>query len=117
MSELTLAAQPRVITGRKVRQLRQQGLVPVVVYGKTQASMNLQVDAACWQRPCSTADSPSWSSWRWMAATLHNVLIRDIQRHPGDSCVYACGLLCRQHEREAGSQCAGGVHGASGSVG
>jgi len=31
MSELKLDAQPRTLTGRKVRQLRAQGLVPVVV--------------------------------------------------------------------------------------
>ena len=33
MSDLNLKAEQRNITGRKVSQLRREGLVPVVVYG------------------------------------------------------------------------------------
>ena len=43
MSDLKLEAQPRELTGRKVSQLRRQGLVPVVVYGNVKQPVNLQV--------------------------------------------------------------------------
>ena len=44
MADLTLSAQPRQLVGRKVIQLRNRGLTPVVVYGKTQQAQSLQVD-------------------------------------------------------------------------
>lgn len=33
MEQLTLTAQPRTVTGKQVRQLRREGLIPAVVYG------------------------------------------------------------------------------------
>ena len=45
MSDLNLKAEQRNITGRKVSQLRREGLVPVVVYGAISAPINLQVAA------------------------------------------------------------------------
>jgi large subunit ribosomal protein L25 len=39
----TLEAQPRTITGKKVSQLRNQGLVPGVIYGSTTQPVSLQV--------------------------------------------------------------------------
>jgi ribosomal protein L25 (general stress protein Ctc) len=43
MSDLKLMADPRTLTGRKVNQLRRQGVVPVVVYGALAEPVNLQV--------------------------------------------------------------------------
>ena len=45
MSELNLNADHRQLTGRKVGQLRRQGIIPVVVYGNVQEPVNLQVQA------------------------------------------------------------------------
>lgn len=43
MAEYTLEAQPRSVTGKKVGQLRRDGLVPMTVYGPKLESVNLQV--------------------------------------------------------------------------
>ena len=43
MAEYTFEAQPRTVVGKKVRQLRNQGLVPIVVYGPKVEPVNLQV--------------------------------------------------------------------------
>lgn len=39
----SLEAQPRAITGKKVSQLRRQGLVPAVVYGANIAPVHVQI--------------------------------------------------------------------------
>ena len=44
MSDLKLNAEPRVLSGRKVNQLRRRGLVPVVAYGALSAPLSLQVE-------------------------------------------------------------------------
>jgi large subunit ribosomal protein L25 len=43
--KFTLDAQPRTIVGKKVKQLRRQGLIPVAVYGPKIDPMNLQIPA------------------------------------------------------------------------
>lgn len=47
---ITLEAEPRSVTGKKVKALRRQGLTPVHLYGKGTESMSLQVDSAVLQR-------------------------------------------------------------------
>jgi large subunit ribosomal protein L25 len=44
MDEITLKAQPRAVTGKQVRQLRRQGLIPAVVYGHRTEPIALQVE-------------------------------------------------------------------------
>ena len=36
MDQIVIEAQPRSVTGKKVKTLRRQGLVPLIVYGKTE---------------------------------------------------------------------------------
>jgi len=43
MERITIQAQPRHITGRKVKSLRRQGLVPAVIYGHGFNSLPIQV--------------------------------------------------------------------------
>ena len=43
MSKHLFKADPRTITGRKVKTLRRQGLIPAVVYGKKATTANLQI--------------------------------------------------------------------------
>ncbi len=43
MADYAFEAQPRTVVGKKVRQLRNEGLVPIVVYGPKTEPMNLQV--------------------------------------------------------------------------
>lgn len=82
MSDLKLDAQPRTVTGRKVRQLRNRGLVPVVVYGKQQQPMNLQVQARSLERVLHHGGTSQLVQVQVEGGESLNILIRDVQRHP-----------------------------------
>jgi len=82
MSELTLNAQPREITGRKVRQLRNQGLVPVVIYGSNQESAILQVNARNFNEVLQAGGTSQLVTLVVDGGKTHNVLVRELQRHP-----------------------------------
>lgn len=82
MSELKMSAQPRQLTGRKVRQLRQQGLVPVVVYGKDREPINLQVNARQLELTMQHGGVSQLVQVVVDGGATHNVLVREVQRHP-----------------------------------
>lgn len=83
MAELKLAAQPRTLVGRKVRQLRTQGLLPVVVYGKKQQeAASLQVETRSFERVLHAAGFSQLVTIDVDGGSTHNVLIRDVQLHP-----------------------------------
>jgi large subunit ribosomal protein L25 len=82
MSDLTLEAQPRQMTGRKVRQLRRQGLVPVVVYGQGQDPVNLQVTARALDATLHHGGFSQLVRVKVAGGGNHNILIREVQRHP-----------------------------------
>ena len=42
MDQVELVAQPRSVTGKKVKRLRRQGIIPLVVYGGNTAPINIQ---------------------------------------------------------------------------
>ena len=82
MADLQLSAQPREITGRKVKQIRAKGLVPVVVYGSDQVPSILQVNARELERTLHAGGISQLVEVTVDDGESHNVLIRDIQRHP-----------------------------------
>jgi large subunit ribosomal protein L25 len=82
MSDLKLTAQPRTVTGRKVRQIRSQGLVPVTVYGKNRAPINLQVQARQLELTLHHGGFSQLVQVAVEGGGSHNVLIREVQRHP-----------------------------------
>jgi large subunit ribosomal protein L25 len=82
MADLKLDAQPRTLTGRKVRQLREQGLVPVVVYGNNQEPVNLQVNARNLELTLHHGGFSQLVEVNVQGGGKHNVLVREIQRHP-----------------------------------
>lgn len=82
MSELHLEAQKRELTGRKVRQLRRAGLVPVVVYGQGQEPANLQVNARSLNRILHEGGASQLVRVSVDGAEELNVLVRDLQHHP-----------------------------------
>ena len=82
MADLTLSAQPRQLTGRKVRQLRNRGLTPVVVYGKTQQAQSLQVDERFLDRTLQSGGLSRLVQVNVDGGENYNVLIRSVQRHP-----------------------------------
>jgi large subunit ribosomal protein L25 len=102
MSELKLDAQPRTLTGRKVRQLRTQGLVPVVVYGNQQDPVNLQVNARSLDLVMHHGGFSQLVQVNVKGGSNHNVLVREIQRHPVTHHylhvdLYAVNMLEKQH--------------------
>jgi large subunit ribosomal protein L25 len=82
MADLKLDAQPRTLTGRKVRQLRTRGLVPVVVYGNNQEPVNLQVAARSLELTLHHGGFSQLVEINVQGGGKHNVLVREIQRHP-----------------------------------
>lgn len=82
MAELKLEAQSRSITRRKVKQLRSQGLVPAVVYGKTQEPENIAVRAIPFEKILSSGGVSQLVEVDIEDVGLRNVLIREVQRDP-----------------------------------
>ena len=82
MSDLKLSAQPRTLVGRKVRQLRREGLVPVTIYGKKLAPANLQVVERSFERVLQAAGFSQLVQVDVEGGSTHNVLIRAVQLHP-----------------------------------
>src|SRR5436305_336571 len=102
MADLTLSAQPRQLVGRKVRQLRNQGLTPVVVYGKTQQAQSLQVNERFLDRTLQSGGLSRLVQVNVDGGENYNVLIRGVQRHPVTHRLlhadfYAVNMLEKQH--------------------
>lgn len=75
-----LEAQPRTITGKKVSQLRSQGLVPVVVYGARRSPLHLQIPYRALQVMLLKAGGTHLIDLQVESATV-SVLAREVQRH------------------------------------
>ena len=83
MELLSLKLSPRAITGKKVKELRRQGIVPVHLFGRGEASQALQLDAGVLRRvlprvgtnvPITVAvDGQDGES---------TCFVREVQRHP-----------------------------------
>lgn len=82
MSELKLEANRRELTGRKVGQLRRQGLVPVVVYGNIKQPVNLQVDIKLLERVLHSGGDTRLVEVTVSEGGKHNVLVKNVQREP-----------------------------------
>ncbi len=82
MSDLNLNAEPRTLVGRQVRQLRRNGLVPVVVYGRVDKPVNLQIDSVNLEKALHHGGMSQLVRVAVSDGQQHNVLIRDIQRDP-----------------------------------
>jgi large subunit ribosomal protein L25 len=82
MAELKVAATPRTLTGRKVKQLRNQGLTPVVVYGKRVPSEVFQVEERSLERILHSGGMSQLVEVTVDGGRPLNALIRAIQRHP-----------------------------------
>ena len=82
MSELKLEANRRELTGRKVGQLRRQGLVPVVVYGNVKQPVNLQVDIKLLERVLHSGGDTRLVEVMVNDGGRHNVLVKNVQREP-----------------------------------
>lgn len=81
MSEerLAIAAEPRIITGKKVKQLRRVGLTPAVIYGASEP-INIQLDARTLRRVLRKSGGSHLIDVQ-IGEQTRTVLARDIQQH------------------------------------
>ena len=101
MSDLKIEATHRSLTGRKVSQLRRQGLVPVVVYGNVSAPESLQVDARLLERALHAGGSTRVVEVSVKGGSVHNVLVKNVQREPvGHSLLHADFYAVNMSEKQ-----------------
>jgi len=81
MATLTLTASARSLTGRKVKRLRPQGNIPVVIYGGERTPQNAQVEVAEFERVLRDGGSSQLVKVD-LEGEEYNILVREIQRHP-----------------------------------
>jgi large subunit ribosomal protein L25 len=76
----TLVAEPRSVTGKKVKQLRRDGLIPAVIYGQREP-VHVQIDNLVLRRVLREAGSTSLIEID-LGGSSRTVLARHIQLHP-----------------------------------
>ena len=77
---ITLAATKREITGKKVKTLRREGIVPAEVYGKTADNQTVQVDAIELRAVLKEAGTTKLVSLKIENGTDADVLVKEITR-------------------------------------
>ncbi|MGE5618138.1 MAG: 50S ribosomal protein L25 [Sphingomonadaceae bacterium] len=77
-----VAAERRVVKGKKVRRLRRQGLVPAVLYGHHLGSISLQVDRDVMSEILRRGETSSLLQLRIGREKPMQVLIKQFQMHP-----------------------------------
>jgi len=80
MDKIELTASKRTSTGRKVRELRIEGKVPAVVYGRGVKSEPLEVEARLLERVFARAGGNKIVALKVGDGRVRNVLIHDVQR-------------------------------------
>ncbi len=79
----TLKLDQRTLTGKKVRRLRRQGIIPVHVYGAGIEPANLQVDDRTLNRLLPQVGSNIPISVEYEDRDEENIcFVREVQRHP-----------------------------------
>ena len=79
MADFGIVAEPRTIVGKKVKQLRLQGLVPAVMYGKEEP-VNLQLDDRK-LREIFRAGAKDAQIDLTIGGEKKMVIVRELQRH------------------------------------
>ncbi len=83
MAEHTLFAEPRTVTGKQVQQLRNQGFVPAVLFGRDMESISIQCEESSLARLLKEAGMTALISLQiGDQGEIWNALVRDIQIHP-----------------------------------
>lgn len=83
MDVLSLKLEPRSVTGKKVKALRRNGVVPVHVYGKGTEPMALQVESQVLQRMLTRVGTNVPLSVEIEGRKGENLcFVREVQRHP-----------------------------------
>jgi large subunit ribosomal protein L25 len=79
--QLGLAAEERAVSGKQVRRLRREGMVPANLYGQNQASSSLQVSAVTLQKLLARGGN-NVIMLRVAGQPAVQVLIKRVQRQP-----------------------------------
>jgi large subunit ribosomal protein L25 len=82
MEALELTAEPRAVIGRQVKNLRRQGLVPAVLYGRGIEASPVQIEAKALTRVLDIAGTHQLISLKIGNQESRMTLVRDIQRDP-----------------------------------
>jgi large subunit ribosomal protein L25 len=83
MDTPSITLSPRTVTGKKVKQLRRQGLVPVHVYGWDIDAVSLQVEVQTIDKVLPTVGSNIPLTVEIDGRKGENVcFVREVQRHP-----------------------------------
>ncbi|GAB4445924.1 MAG: 50S ribosomal protein L25/general stress protein Ctc [Chloroflexi bacterium OHK40] len=80
-SNNSLEAQPRTVLGKKVKQLRKQGLIPATVYGKGFPPVSISVDDRAFNTLYRRAGKTALIDLN-IAGKKASVFVQDVQRHP-----------------------------------
>lgn len=81
MSEerLSITAEPRIVVGKKVKQLRREGIIPAVIYGQKEA-VTIQLENLALRRVLRQAGSTNLVDIS-LGKKKRTVLVREIQSH------------------------------------
>lgn len=82
MSKLVVDAQPRDVQAIKARHLRNDGLIPVVVYGKGLTPVSLAVPERSMESALRHGAVSQLVEVQVSGGKAHNVLVREVQRDP-----------------------------------
>lgn len=101
MSKLVIEAEPRDAQATKARHLRNQGLVPINVYGKGQAPVSLVVVERQMDTMLRAGGASQLIEVRVAGGNVHNVLIKEIQRQPvGHRVLHVDMMAVRMDEKQ-----------------
>lgn len=81
MTEFVINAEERQIVGKKVKQLRNEGIVPITVYGPKINPVNLQVPHRALEVALMKAGGTNLIDMKFAGKSVR-VLAREVQRHP-----------------------------------
>lgn len=82
-STLTFNSQPRTLNGRKVRQLRSQGILPANIFGKGMSSISIQISRKDFAQLYTTAGETKVINLSVEGdSQTHPVLITEVQTDP-----------------------------------
>lgn len=76
---ITIVAEPRTVTGKKVNKLRRQGVVPGVIYGQSDP-LNIQMNAKDLRRALRVTGTNQLATIE-VQGKEYTVLAREIQQH------------------------------------
>lgn len=79
MAEFVIEAEPRTVVGKKVKTLRNEGIVPITVYGPKTDPVNLQVPYRPLEIALMKAGGTNLIDVK-AAGKTHTVLAREVQR-------------------------------------